>query len=67
MKFTKGQGLVMEAAASYGASKGNFHGKYWRNFDQLERKGLIRRGTYTGFYHLTDKGKETVHAIAARA
>ena len=54
--MTEGQRKVIDAAASFGASKGNFHGKYWRNFDQLERQGLIRRQTYTGFYFLTDAG-----------
>jgi hypothetical protein len=56
-RITENQMKVLSAAASYGASKGNFHGKYWRNFDQLERRGLIARQQFTGFYRLTDAGK----------
>lgn len=55
-RFTAGQLKVLEAAGRFGASKGNMHGGLWRNFDQLELKGLIARGNFTGFYHLTDAG-----------
>lgn len=56
-KFTARRLEVLNAAADLGASKGNFHRRYWRNFDQLERQGLIQRQAFTGFYRLTDAGR----------
>lgn len=47
--------MVLERAGRFGVSKGDMLGKFWRNFDQLERKGLICRH-YAGVYKLTDAG-----------
>lgn len=61
--MTNNQKKVLKEAGKLGASKGNFDRKYWRNFDQLERKGLIVRQTYTEFYQLTDEGAKIWNAL----
>jgi hypothetical protein len=61
--MTTGQKKVLKAAGELGASKGNFDSKYWRNFDQLEHKGLIARQTYTGFYRLTAEGAKIWNSL----
>lgn len=40
-KLTEAQRKVLSACADGGRTKSQFHSKYWRNFDQLERRGLL--------------------------
>lgn len=53
MNLTTGQKKVLYQAGNFGARKRDTLSKYWRNFDQLERRGFIKRG-HGGLYMLTD-------------
>jgi hypothetical protein len=55
MNLTTGQKKVLYQAGNFGARKRDTLSKYWRNFDQLERRGFIKRG-HGGLYMLTDAG-----------
>lgn len=61
-KLTTGQITVLRAAAKEtGVSKANASGRYWRNFDQLEMRGLIeRRGIV---YVVTDAGLDALRIV----
>lgn len=59
--LTEGQFLVLKRCAEpKGFSKGRClpgEGKYWRNFDQLERRGMIERIGFDGTYRATTLGQ----------
>ena len=51
--------LLLDACQCLGISKGRYHGTYWRNFDQLERRRLIAVTDHRKMvYHATDAGKQ---------
>ena len=55
-KLTEGQKAVLVAAArASGVTKGSMPGRFWRNFDQLERRGLISLRNW-GVYVATNRG-----------
>lgn len=60
--LTRGQLIVLQAACRpEGVSKGITAGQLWRNFDQLERRGLISLRNW-GLYVATERGRKIVSA-----
>lgn len=64
-KLTDGQLAVLKSASRTGGiRKGMTAGKFWRNFDQLEVRLLIKRRS-AGDYVVTDLGAATIRKITA--
>lgn len=61
-RLTDGQRIVLLAAAT-GVRKGVMPGSLWRNFDQLEKRGLIQPHGMYMLYVATDTGREILKRI----
>lgn len=69
MKLTERQSELLRAAAPYSHPggvlmvtplfKGGWPSRFWRNFDQLERRGLLELRT-SGRYIITDGGRSAL-------
>lgn len=64
MKLTAGQRDVLSAAARQEGTRKGRPGSLWRNFDQLERRGLIVCHGF-GLYHITDIGRAALAKATA--
>ena len=64
MTLTDGQITMLRAAAKpNGVSKAQVASHYWRNLDQLERRGLITNRGFL-YYFATDLGRVELGPVA---
>lgn len=63
--LTKAQREVLFATCVDGCCKGDWPNRFWRTFDQLERRGLVSR-RFPGAYYATPAGRLALNEGADR-